>query len=170
MFQGSGLGARRDKNVRALPWAPKQPCVLSGGVQKMVAISSNVSTENLCPVCGFKMDAPPRDYNICPSCGTEFGLHDANASIIELREAWIKTGPKWASATDHQPPDWDPYAQLALLGLSSGAIVPAGGVVSVEATSSSHIGVSSIRRDWPVGWGDQAWGQYADRQLALGYK
>src|SRR6266446_4815425 len=49
--------------------------------------------ETTCPVCGYEMDDPPRDYNICPSCGTEFGLHDVNASISELRAAWLQTGP-----------------------------------------------------------------------------
>src|ERR1700694_5615673 len=58
------------------------------------------------------MDDPPRDYNICPSCGTEFGLHDLNASIAELREAWFSTGTKWWSPTDQMPHNWNPHEQL----------------------------------------------------------
>jgi predicted amidophosphoribosyltransferase len=75
--------------------------------------NSHQESENICPVCGFDMEDPPRDYNICPSCGTEFGVNDVNATILELREAWMKTGPKWWSTTDPQPRDWDPFAQLA---------------------------------------------------------
>lgn len=166
MFQGAGLGAHRDKNVRALPWAPKQPCVLSGGVQKMVAISGNVSTENLCPVCGYKMDAPPCDYNTCPSCGTEFGLHDANASLVELREAWLLTGPRWWSETDPQPPDWSPYKQLERLGLASGVDIlqSTAGAVHVESSTGSPFKpINPAQRAWGVA---AAWEQYADRQPA----
>jgi len=68
--------------------------------------------KDLCPVCGFELDDPPRDYNICPSCGTEFGLHDVNASILQLRQAWIETGPQWWSTTDPQPENWNPFVQL----------------------------------------------------------
>jgi len=71
--------------------------------------------ENLCPVCGYEMEEPPRDYNICPSCGTEFGVHDVNASISELRAAWMQSGPRWWSKTDTQPDNWNPLAQLATL-------------------------------------------------------
>lgn len=67
---------------------------------------------NICPVCGYLMEDPPKDYNICPSCGTEFGYHDLNSSIAELRAAWLRTGPRWWSRVDAQPYNWDPYLQL----------------------------------------------------------
>ena len=41
--------------------------------------------DKLCPVCGYQMEDPPKDNNICPSCGTEFGLHDVNATLSDLR-------------------------------------------------------------------------------------
>lgn len=41
-----------------------------------------------CPVCGYPMEVPPEDYNICGTCMTEFGLNDVNSSIEELRNAW----------------------------------------------------------------------------------
>jgi len=72
-------------------------------------------SENLCPVCGCKMQDPPRDYNICPSCGTEFGLHDVNASTSDLRSAWLRTGPKWWSTVTPEPENWNPVEQLANL-------------------------------------------------------
>jgi hypothetical protein len=67
---------------------------------------------NMCPVCGYGMEDPPEDYNICPSCGTEFGLHDTNASIAMLRAAWLRSGAHWWSSVDPQPQRWDPYLQL----------------------------------------------------------
>lgn len=79
------------------------------GLQEVV---DNMNIENLCPVCGYEMDDPPRDYNICPSCGTEFGLHDSNSAIVELRAAWIGTGPKWWSTSDPAPENWNPLEQL----------------------------------------------------------
>lgn len=74
--------------------------------------------ENRCPVCGYEMEAPPRDYRVCPSCGTEFGLHDVNASIQELRETWIRTGPSWWSTADAKPVNWDPLAQMENAGIA----------------------------------------------------
>ena len=68
--------------------------------------------ENICPECGYEMEDPPRDYNICPSCGTEFGHHDLNSSLAELRAAWLRAGAKWWSPVEPQPEDWDPYTQL----------------------------------------------------------
>lgn len=102
--------------------------------------------QNLCPVCGYEMEAPPRDYRICPSCGTEFGLHDANASIADLREAWLKTGPKWWSKTDTEPLGWDPIAQMEKAGI----VVkrqPASQPLSIS-TSSSNAMVGGRGTGW----------------------
>lgn len=71
------------------------------------------SARNLCLVCGYGMDDPPRDYNICPSCGTEYGVNDVNSTYSELRKAWLKTGPTWWSTTDPRPEGWSPSRQLA---------------------------------------------------------
>ncbi len=66
-----------------------------------------------CPVCGYnELELPPADFTICPSCGTEFGYHDATASIEELRQRWIKRGAPWTSQAAPPPPDWNPWAQL----------------------------------------------------------
>jgi len=128
----------------------------------MVIKAQPEQVKNLCPVCGYNMDDPPRDYNICPSCGTEFGLHDLNASIIELREAWIKSGPKWWSNTDTKPEGWDPYAQLGTLGIC-GAVSVGGGVFQIQSTTTSNIPLSAGKMDWPVA----PWGQFEGRQLSL---
>src|ERR1035438_8390495 len=71
--------------------------------------------ENLCTVCGYAMDDQPEDYNICPSCGTEFGVNDVNSSIEDLRELWLESGPAWWSPTDPIPQGWDPVGQLQRL-------------------------------------------------------
>jgi len=54
-----------------------------------------------CPVCGFaELTQPPYDstgcasFEICPSCGTEFGYHDANKSHEELRRRWLAAGTR----------------------------------------------------------------------------
>lgn len=64
-----------------------------------------------CPVCMFpKLPYPPRDYHICPCCGTEFGNDDAEFSYEQLREMWIAAGPYWFFG---RPPDnWNPWMQL----------------------------------------------------------
>src|SRR5229473_1757408 len=68
--------------------------------------------EKMCPVCGYEMAEGPRDYNICPSCGTEFGIHDVNSSIRELREVWVANNLQWHSKVIERPPNWDPWLQL----------------------------------------------------------
>ena len=59
------------------------------------------------------MEDSPENFNICPSCGTEFGIHDVNTSILALRQNWLSTGPKWWSSVDPQPDNWNPLQQLA---------------------------------------------------------
>jgi len=93
--------------------------VLPNGVQIM--------NDKQCTVCGYEMDEGPRSFNICPSCGTEFGLHDENASTLELRDAWLASGPKWYSPVIPKPLAWKPIDQLMSLFLNAhgmaGAIV-----------------------------------------------
>ena len=72
-------------------------------------------TTCLCPVCGYGMEDPPSDFNICPCCGTEFGYHDVNTSTNTLRAAWLRGGAKWWSTTDPEPDGWDPYVQVSAL-------------------------------------------------------
>jgi hypothetical protein len=68
-----------------------------------------------CPVCGFAMEEPPRDYHICPCCGTEFGYHDVNSSIEAIRAEWLRNGLKWWSEFDVPPVGWDPFGQVSAL-------------------------------------------------------
>ena len=79
----------------------------------------------LCPVCRFpELKEPPRSarsgggsYEICPSCGFEFGVSDDDLgySYEEWRRGWIEHGMVWSSVGRVQPPDWDPVTQLQSL-------------------------------------------------------
>jgi hypothetical protein len=71
----------------------------------------------LCPICGYdRLEAPPIDFQICPSCGVEFGNDDFEVSHLELRSRWWAKGCPWFSRFVLQPPNWDPLAQLRNLG------------------------------------------------------
>ena len=57
-----------------------------------------VPMRHVCTVCGYPdMTAPPRDYEICPCCGTEFGLDDFDRTLEQLRKDWIAKGAPWFS-------------------------------------------------------------------------
>jgi len=75
-----------------------------------------------CPVCAFpNLEEIPRDektgggsYEICPSCGFEFGVSDDDLGYTyeEWRNIWIESGMPWSSKARHAPSGWDPSAQL----------------------------------------------------------
>jgi hypothetical protein len=83
-----------------------------------------------CPVCGYPdlhrpaWDGDSASDQICPSCGTQFGLDDwpardaAERALIHAtrRTEWIAAGCPWYSARP-APPGWDPARQLATAGL-----------------------------------------------------
>jgi predicted RNA-binding Zn-ribbon protein involved in translation (DUF1610 family) len=77
-----------------------------------------------CPVCGFDgLPDPAYDsagcasFEICPSCGTEFGYHDARKSHKELRELWVASDARWHSRSTSPPPGWNAEEQLRAAGL-----------------------------------------------------
>ncbi len=118
--------------------------------------------QNLCPVCGYEMEEPPKDYNICPSCGTEFGHHDVNSSISELRAAWIKGGLCWWSKTDPQPQNWNPYGQLAALASAFGTLSVSGAPVFVITAASTTMPGSRVEITDLAGWA--GWAGWASVQ------
>jgi hypothetical protein len=71
-----------------------------------------------CPVCGFMgSDQPPYDaagvpsYEICRSCGFEFGVTDViEYDVAEWRRRWIQDGVPFRHPPS--PPGWDPEAQM----------------------------------------------------------
>jgi rubredoxin len=82
--------------------------------------------EYRCPICGFVgFDEPPWDesgspsYDICPSCGVEFGYDDFRQDDTgrqqrwrELRQEWITRGMNWTSTVHPQPQGWNAKEQL----------------------------------------------------------
>lgn len=56
------------------------------------------------------MPYPPRDYDICPCCGTEFGNDDVEYTLEALRNAWVENGVRWFY--EHPPVNWNPWSQL----------------------------------------------------------
>ena len=51
-----------------------------------------------CPICFYNnLDFNPllKNYDICPSCGTEFGNDDEQFTYDQLRRVWIDGGCKW---------------------------------------------------------------------------
>jgi hypothetical protein len=76
----------------------------------------------ICPVCGFPdLTEPPRSpdedsgsYEICPSCGFEFGVTDDDLGYTyeSWRKQWVKAGMRWASRSRPAPAGWDPAGQL----------------------------------------------------------
>lgn len=80
--------------------------------------------QHICPVCGYpglteaaRDSAGNTSFEICPSCGTEFGYDDATASHEILRARWLKAGALWWSKAIRKPRAWDPIAQLHDAGL-----------------------------------------------------
>lgn len=83
----------------------------------------------VCPVCGYpQLKEPAYDrglpsYEICPSCGTEFGYDDAHATesrtdvLASLRQQWVDKGFPWSGVASEPPPNWNPAEQLASAGL-----------------------------------------------------
>jgi hypothetical protein len=135
-----------------------------------------LNAQNVCPVCGFSMEEPPRDYNICPSCGTEFGVHDVNATLADLRASWIATGPKWWSKAEPQPENWNPFAQLARIETVTpllGVPVQLGSATGIISGSSYGVPISTETSSWVTGfaaWAAQPRPERAeDKQLLMGF-
>lgn len=85
-----------------------------------------MTSGNMCPACGYDdlIDPPYTDeggssYEICPSCGFEYGFTDDNDGYTfeTWRQKWIAAGHTWYSRSPMRPapPDWDPLKQLANL-------------------------------------------------------
>ena len=100
-----------------------------------------VAVTHLCPVCGYDgLYDPPRSpttgggsYEICPSCGFEFGVTDDDLGIsyVDWRRLWIREGMQWQSVGRPQPHHWDPATQLHRLDAGPQPLLsrPEGGAV-----------------------------------------
>ena len=97
----------------------------------------------LCPVCAYFLEYPPRDFNICPSCGVEFGYSDAGRTYEELRNEWLGSGAQWSSKTEPPPPGWNWLVQLYRSGLLQ---LRVGGTDSeIQAENSSPRPINEFR-------------------------
>jgi hypothetical protein len=67
-----------------------------------------------------RTEATGASYEICPSCGIQFGYRDEAGGDADAREAiyrhwrtkWIETGMVWDKGRTKPPRDWDPMDQL----------------------------------------------------------
>lgn len=72
-----------------------------------------------CPVCGYGgLLEPPRDFSICPCCGTQFDLDDDDVTHEELFRRWYNAGAVWWSRNHAKPLGWSLKDQLTRAGLS----------------------------------------------------
>jgi len=69
-----------------------------------------------CPTCGYPLEAPVEDSDICPSCGTQFGYSDSGRTYSQLRENWVQHGAPWHSRVERVPRGWNPWLQLIRAG------------------------------------------------------
>jgi hypothetical protein len=94
----------------------------------------------LCPVCGYtQLPRPPRDYLICPCCGTEFGYDDYATVHEQLRQRWMALGAPWFSRTRSAPQGWNPLVQLMACGFLPRTIGLNGGVTTVETEMKPQV-------------------------------
>lgn len=75
----------------------------------------------ICPACGYpELHEPAYDsnevpsYEICESCGYQFGFTDDNLhiSIKQWRDHWISNGMIWNKGRSLPPLGWNPSQQL----------------------------------------------------------
>jgi hypothetical protein len=85
-------------------------------------MTAETTTKYRCPVCMFgALTYPPKDYHICPCCGTEFGSDDAEFSHLQLREMWFATGAQWFFGTP--PANWSWMKEFADAGVATDQFV-----------------------------------------------
>jgi len=71
-----------------------------------------------CPVCGFnEMPYAPVPFNVCPCCGTEFGVDDRKTDHETLQRSWAANGYPWFDDITFPSASWNPRLQVALLNL-----------------------------------------------------
>ena len=77
--------------------------------------------KHVCPACHWPhLREAPRaksggaSYEICPSCGFQFGVSDDDAGHTPAawRADWIVRGMPWSSTAQPAPAGWDAVKQL----------------------------------------------------------
>lgn len=82
-----------------------------------------MSESFICPICGYpalsrqpRSDAGGGSYEICPSCGFQFGVSDEDLGYTdeEWRAMWVDDNYRWRGVPPQSPPSsWDGDSQLA---------------------------------------------------------
>jgi hypothetical protein len=87
-------------------------------------IGGRVSSAHVCQVCGYpELEREPRtingggSYEICDSCGFQFGVSDEDCGYFDeaWRSRWTGNGMRWSSVGSPPPECWNPRLQLARL-------------------------------------------------------
>ena len=92
-----------------------------------------------CPVCGYDhLSRPPRNYHICPCCGTEFGHDDLDVSHETLRTEWVSGGMHWFSRRTPAPQDWLPIVQLLKAGYGYGVTTVRSSKANIVSIAADH--------------------------------
>lgn len=100
-----------------------------------------------CPVCFFdKMAYPPREYNICECCGTEFENDDEYQTHEELRADWEAKGGAWFF--ENPPRNWNPWIQLYQ---ANALVIQSTNFVQAVANSTPF---TSVSREVYVKWNE----------------
>jgi hypothetical protein len=103
------------------------------------ALEEQVRKKYVCPVCGFLLSYPPEDFNICPSCGVEFGAETSVYSIAELRNNWLNRGANWSSLVTPRPKGWDVLTQLRNLFPAPVPLLTTATTVTVWVLTSTNV-------------------------------
>ena len=74
----------------------------------------------------------PMPFNVCPCCGTEFGVEDRKITHSALRRAWIGAGMPWFSDIRFPAKDWSAVRQLIDGGFSADLITPVGSMTTTK--------------------------------------
>jgi hypothetical protein len=76
-----------------------------------------------CPVCGYPLGGGIEEFDICPSCGTQFGYSDAVRPHADLRARWVARGAPWIGPPAFRPPGWSAVGQLVAAGHAADAAI-----------------------------------------------
>jgi hypothetical protein len=88
------------------------------------------------------MSYPPREYNICECCGTEFENDDEYSSHDQLRQEWIDAGTPWFFG---QPPfAWSAWTQLLKANYG---VIPYHATVRFYGTSNVAVRYKSAKNE-----------------------
>jgi hypothetical protein len=72
------------------------------------------------------MPYAPVPFNVCPCCGTEYGVDDHSRSHPQLRHDWVVAGTPWFSDVRKPRKEWSGARQLIDAGFGSDLVMTIG--------------------------------------------